>query len=272
MITASIVIYKTAPEELETILNSLFQTPVNILYLVDNSPLVASLKQYADYSSRIRYISNPANTGFGAAHNLAIAEAIKMGSRYHFVVNPDISFKDDVVTPMVEYMENNTGIGMMMPKVLYPNGQMQYLPKLLPSPFGLLLRKLKFPKGIYRNFIRKYELRNISSDKICNVPVLSGCFSLLNIEVIKEIGAYDDHFFMYFEDFDLSRRVHKKYKTIYFPQISVFHGYEGGANKNLRLFKIFVLSAIKYFGKWGWFFDKERVMINRQVLKEIGIN
>src|SRR5690606_26243677 len=96
----------------------------------------------------------------------------------------------------------------------------------------------------------------------------SGCFTLLNLEAVKEVGGYDDRFFMYFEDFDLSRRMHKKYKTIYFPDVSVYHGYEGGANKNFRLFKIFIKSMIAYFNKWGWFFDKERKEINKRTLEQ----
>ena len=84
----------------------------------------------------------------------------------------------------------------------------------------------------------------------------------------KEVGVYDDRFFMYFEDWDLSRRMHQKYKTIYYPKVSVVHGYESGANKDKRLFKIFVKSAIYYFNKWGWFFDSERNKINKKTLQQ----
>lgn len=270
-ITASIVAYKTDTEELEIILNCVIQSPIEIVYLVDNSPLDCSLKRYSNYSLKISYISNPANTGFGAAHNMAIEKALKIGSKYHFIVNPDISFKTDVISPMVAYMKEHPEIGMMMPRVLNMDGSCQYLPKLLPSPFDLLLRKLKRPIGVYRRFIEKYELRNVSLEKICNVPIISGCFSLLNMEVIKKTGGYDERFFMYFEDFDLSRRIHENYKTIYFPLATVFHGYEGGANRNWRLFKVFVTSAIKYFNKWGWFYDKNRKLMNQNTLKELGI-
>ena len=70
-----------------------------------------------------------------------------------------------------------------------------------------------------------------------------------NLKAIQEIGMYDDNYFMYFEDWDLSRRMHKKYKTIYYPLVSVYHGYESGANKSFKLFKIFIHSAITYFNK-----------------------
>ena len=88
------------------------------------------------------------------------------------------------------------------------------------------------------------------------------------MEAIQEVGMYDDKFFMYFEDWDLSRRMHKKYKTIYFPQVSVYHGYKSGANKSGKLFKIFIKSAITYFNKWGWFFDSERNKVNNAALSQ----
>jgi hypothetical protein len=59
---------------------------------------------------------------------------MKLGAKYHFIVNPDIYFEGDVVTPMVQYMADDMTIGMMMPQVLNEDGSVQNLPKL-PSPF-----------------------------------------------------------------------------------------------------------------------------------------
>lgn len=239
---------------------------VDKMFLVDNSP-TDELKILV-IDSRIEYIHNPANPGFGASHNVAIQKAMEMGVKYHFIVNPDIYFERDVITPMVEYMANDTTIGMMMPQILNEDGTVQNLPKLLPSPFSILWRKIKKPARAYQKFINEYELRNVPKDMIYNAPILSGCFTLLNLEALKKVGLYDDAYFMYFEDWDLSRRVHQHYKTIYFPLVSVYHGYESGANKSKKLFKIFVNSAITYFNKWGWFFDSERKKVNREALSQ----
>ena len=91
---------------------------------------------------------------------------------------------------------------------------------------------------------------------------------MFRVKALKEIGLYDDRFFMYFEDWDISRRMNQKYKTIYFPKVAIYHGYESGANKNLRLFKIFVESAIRYFNKWGWVMDSDRNKVNRKTLRQ----
>lgn len=266
-ITASIVLYKNDVIMLRNIINSFLKLDLNLkLYLIDNSP-TNELKILVN-SLKIEYLHNPLNPGFGASHNVAIQKAIMSDSGYHFIVNPDIYFDGNVVTPMIEYMIKDSAIGMMMPQILNVDGTVQNLPKLLPSPFSIFWRKFKKPAKSYQKFINQYELRNVPKDMIYNAPILSGCFTLLNLEAIKKIGMYDDNFFMYFEDWDLSRRMHSQYKTIYFPKVSVIHEYESGANKNRRLFKIFINSAITYFNKWGWFFDSERKKINKEALQQ----
>lgn len=267
IVTASIVLYLNDLIDLEKAIGCVLNTHQNIiLYLIDNSP-TDELK-ILSRNAQIAYLHNPNNPGFGAAHNIAISRAIEAGSMYHFIVNPDVYFDGDVVSSMVSYMKLDPKIGMMMPKILNLDGTVQNLPKLLPSPFSILLRKIKKPKRYYEKFIDRYELRFVDEFKIYNVPVLSGCFTVLNIKALLEIGMYDDKFFMYFEDWDLSRRMHQKYKTIYFPEVAIYHGYESGANKSSRLFKIFVNSAITYFNKWGWFFDSERKKINIEALSQ----
>lgn len=269
MITVSIVIYKHKFEELDSLVNSLIKIDaITTLYIIDNSPF-NNLQKKIGINSKIEYVFIGSNKGFGAAHNIAIQKAIGLGSNYHFIVNPDITLSDEVIMPMVNYMAANPKIGMMMPKILYPDGTVQYLPKLLPSPFDIVKRKLKKPSFAYNKFIRIYELRDYS-EQIANVPILSGCFTLLNLAAIKEVGAYDDRFFMYFEDFDLSRRMYAKYDTLYYPLVSVYHDYEGGAQKKLKLFIIFLISALRYFNKWGWFFDFERIRINKEELNKRG--
>ncbi|MDQ1141133.1 glycosyltransferase [Pedobacter agri] len=267
LISASIVLYNNNLNILKNTINCILLDYQNIqLFLIDNSG--SNVLCCLAVDERIVYIHNPSNPGFGAAHNLAIKKAISNGSKFHFIVNPDIHFNKDVIGPMVNFMINNIDVGMMMPQVLNEDGTIQNLPKLLPKPTDILWRKFKKPTKLYNKFINIYELRFIAKNKIYNAPVLSGCFTLLNLEAIKDVGMYDDRYFMYFEDWDLSRRMHQKYKTIYFPSVSVYHGYESGANKSAKLFKIFIKSAFAYFNKWGWFLDKERNRVNKTALNQ----
>jgi GT2 family glycosyltransferase len=259
-VTASIVLYKSDPKQIEEIISKI--RPTISLYLIDNSP--NNSLSYLGTNNHVTYIYNPTNPGFGSAHNLAISKSIKLGSKYHFILNPDVTFESEVLDYMVNQMNEDSKIGMIMPQILNLDGTIQNLPKLLPSPFSIILRKFKKPRA----FINKYELRNVPTDRVYNAPILSGCFTLLNLNAIKEVGMYDDNYFMYFEDWDLSRRIHKKYKTLYSPKISIIHGYDSGANRNFILFKIYIKSAIHYFNKWGWFFDSERKKINSATLEQ----
>jgi GT2 family glycosyltransferase len=268
IVTASIVLYNTNSVDLLKAIDSILKTTLNIkLYLIDNSP-EDNLRVFQDHDPRVLYIHNPLNPGFGASHNVAIQKAIEDRVYYHFIINPDVYFEGDVMLSMVNYLKKDATIGMMMPQILNEDGSIQNLPKLLPSPLSILWRKLKKPAAAYQKFINKYELRKVPINVIYNAPILSGCFTLLNLEAIKKVGFYDDKYFMYFEDWDLSRRMHKQYKTIYFPLVSIYHGYESGANKSSKLFKIFINSAITYFNKWGWFFDFERNKINNKALSQ----
>lgn len=266
-ITISIVLYKNDYSTIKKAIDSFLAIEIDFkLYLIDNSPTneLQSLKN----DSRIEYYHNPSNPGFGSAHNIAINDAIKNDAKYHFVVNPDIYFEGDVISEMVQFMASDKTIGMMMPKILNTDGTAQFLPKLLPTPLSILKRKLKIPKTYYNKFITRYELRDIPADMIYNAPVLSGCFTLFSTEALQKIGLYDDSFFMYFEDWDLSRRMHQKYKTMYYPKVSITHEYESGANKNKKLFIIFIKSAFKFFNKWGWILDRERNKINNSALNQ----
>ena len=74
---------------------------------------------------------------------------------------------------------------------------------------------------------------------------------------------------MYLEDIDLNRRIHCAYKTIFFPEAVVVHEYQKASYKNIKLLKAHIKSAIYYFNKYGWLFDKERKIVNAEVLKEI---
>lgn len=266
-ITISIVTYKSNKKQFTNIINSILNTKLNfITYIIDNSPDNEIEKYFID--SRIIYIFNNNNIGFGAGHNIAIKKAIQNKSKYHLVVNPDIYFDSDAIPKMLEFMNQNKDVGLLMPEILYPDGQIQYLPKLLPSPLQLVIRKTVSFIKFFKESNDLYELRNVPSKIIYETPIISGCFSLFRTDALKKVDGYDERYFMYFEDFDISKRVNIYYKTIYFPLVSVYHEYERGANKKIKLLIIFINSAIQYFNKWGWFFEKNRKTINKKTLNQ----
>lgn len=241
---------------------------INQIYLVDNS----ASRNKAFEISGTTYIYNGMNLGYGAAHNIAIKKSIEAGIKYHLVLNPDIYFDAEALNKLLNYIDQNEDIGLVMPMVKYPNGNPQYLCKLLGSPFDLFGRRFVPLERWVEVKNNRYELRFTGYDKIMQVPSLSGCFMLLRTAVLEKVGEFDERFFMYCEDLDLCRRIGKVSRTMFYPEVSIFHDYEKGSYKNSALLMYHMMSAIKYFNKWGWFFDKERRRINRETLNKLGYN
>lgn len=268
-ITSSIVTYKNSIEILKKTINSFLNTDLNIkLYIIDNSPSDRIREVCKD--KRIEYIFNKKNLGFGAGHNIAIRR-LREESKYHLVLNPDIFFESGRLEKLYEFMESNEEVGLIMPKIYYLDNSAQHLCKLLPTPLDLILRRsnLKFLKTVFKNRLDNYELRFSGYDKVIDVPHLSGCFMLVRKDVFKKVGFFDERFFMYLEDVDFSRRVHKYYRTVYYPEVVVYHHWAKDSYSNPVAFKHHLLSAIKYFNKWGWLFDRERKRINKVTLEKL---
>jgi GT2 family glycosyltransferase len=268
MLSVSIVLYKTSKKEIDRLLNCIYNSSINVIYIVDNSP-DDRLRILEKHSNKIRYIYNK-NLGYGTSHNIALHEAIDTGSDFHLILNPDIWLNPDIVPLLSSYMQNNSDIAYILPKVIYPSGECQYLCKLLPTPFDLIVRRFIPKMKFTRKFDDRYCLKSSGYDKILNPPCLSGCFMFLRISLLKEHNLFfDDRFFMYCEDFDFIRRLHRIGKTIYYPGVSIIHDHAKSSYKSKKMLFEHIKSAIKYFNKWGWFFDKERRAWNRQILNEV---
>ena len=104
---------------------------------------------------------------------------------------------------------------------------------------------------------------------IMNAPYLSGCFMFIRTKVFQEIGCFDERYFMYPEDADLTRRIHEKYKTVFFPGASIVHNHIAAHRKSLRMKKVMIENMIRYFNKWGWLLDRQRQEFNRTLLAEL---
>lgn len=268
-INASIVLYHNNKEQLNKAINSFLNTDLEVkLYLVDNS-VNDDLKKLASIDNRIEYIFNNTNLGYGKAHNIAMKKSIENDVPYHIVLNPDIYFDNDVLENLFNYMESSKDIGNIIPQVRYPDGEIQHLCKLLPTPTDLILRRFIPSKSWKEKRNKKYELRDSGYDKTINVPSLSGCFMFLRTWTLKDIGLFDENIFMYLEDTDLNRRIHSKYKTIFYPKVHILHEYAKESYVNKKLLVYHIKSAIYYFNKWGWFFDKERAEINNRCLEKL---
>jgi GT2 family glycosyltransferase len=270
MLATSIVVYDHSYHDIEKTLLSLlcYKKTTHKIYIVDNSKHDA-LKQNIILDEKYNYILSPHNLGYGTANNIAIKKSIEDEIKYHLVLNPDVYFDSGVLETLFEYMESHPEVGLVMPKVLYPDGNTQYLCKLLPTPFDMLLRRFVPFVSWKEKRNEIYELKFTGYDTEMEVPCLSGCFMFLRVSALQEVGIFDERYFLYGEDTDLSRRIHQRYKTVYLPEISITHVFRKTSYKSLKMTLIHLRSMIQYFNKWGWLFDKERTNINLRTLEKL---
>jgi GT2 family glycosyltransferase len=269
-VSCSIVCYLSRHDQVERLLAGVTTArPDLLVYLVDNSPTDAFRSLAGRFG--VRYHHQPHNPGYARAHNWALRDAIAAGSAYHFVLNPDIQIPLDGIGKLLAYMEQHPDVGLLAPRVHYPDGRLQPLCKLLPHPIELLVRRF-FPL-LHRSSGRlaRYELHASGYSRVMDVPALSGCFMLMRVETLARAGLFDERFFLYFEDVDLSRRIGRIARTVFVPHVAVVHDYARGSYRDWRLLWHHLVSAGRYFNKWGWLRDAERDRVNARTLRAAGL-
>ena len=144
MITASVVTFHTSYVDLKRLLDCVLHSSIDIFFIIDNSSN-DSLREFASLSDKIVYIHSD-NLGFGSGHNIAIRRSIELGAQYHAVINPDIYWEGDVAKLLAGFMDKQEDCGLVMPKVLYPNGRRLRSAPARQIPDGVCHLRL-FPCG-----------------------------------------------------------------------------------------------------------------------------
>lgn len=272
MIAVSIVTYRTPIEELNTCLGCLnLCRSITSVEIVDNSRSDEIRRFIETNYPDVIYTAND-NVGYGAANNISIRKSLESDSdhapRFHLVMNSDIVFMPDVIDTLVTKLDNDASIGLIMPAVVGGDGRPQSCCHPLPTPLDLILHRFA-PVSMFRNRRRRYELLPQRIGHDINVPYMHGCFMLFRLDALRETGVFDERFFMYPEDIDITRRVHRRYKTIVTPDATICHLHRAESRHNMRMLWIHAVNMLRYFAKWGVVFDRERVIFNRRLRKEL---
>jgi len=271
MLNISIVLYRPAWEQevLPLVQELLRVKNLRKIYLLDNSEkewLREQIKsQQSPFDSKkVRYMAMPSNLGYGMAHNVALRESAYYKTEFHLVMNSDIRVKAEDIDAMHDWMIANPQVGLLMPKVINPDGSQQFLAKRLPSPLDVFGRRF-LPTALMARRNRRYELRDKDLTRPINAPYLSGCFMFLRTKAAVEAGLFDERYFMYPEDIDLTRTIHRNYLTLYYPEWTIVHAHARDSYKNKHMLRIHIRNMCRYFNKWGWLFDRERRRFNRSI-------
>lgn len=200
----------------------------------------------------VRIFSKQGNIGYGAGHNLAIAQN---DSDYHLILNPDVVVAEDALYCAMQFMESNPSAGLLVPSVVDGECNRQYLCKRYPAVMDLFLRG--FAPTLLRRFFRerleRYELRDVVANQIVwDIPLASGCFMLLRGKALRKIEGFSSRYFLYFEDFDLSLRLAKVARIVFVPTVKIVHFGGNTAKKGFSHIMMFMRSAYVFFGHHGW--------------------
>lgn len=263
--SCAIVCRRQRPEQVERLLAGITTgRPGLLVYLIEQGPVDTLRALAGRFGAHYRHQRE--NPGHARTHNLALREAIAAGSAYHFILNPEIQIPLDGIGKLLAYMEQHPDVGLLAPRVHYPDGRLRPLCKLLPHPLELLVRRF-FPL-LHRSSGRlaRYELHGSGYTRVMDVPALSGCFLLMRLETVQRVGLFDERFFQYFEDVDLSRRVGRIARTVFVPHVAVVHE-DGSSYRDWPMLWHRLVSGARYFNKWGWLRDAERARVNARALR-----
>lgn len=263
MTSASIVTYHTDVMELKTCLRALAGDKVKRIYIIDNG-CDDKIRDLASGYHNVIYIPS-ANRGYGAGHNIALRKELGCNDcAYHLVLNSDTDFSPKIIADIETYMDSHPDVGCLQPHLYSVDGTRQFSCRRLPSPFDVFIRRF-VPKRFFRSSREKYLLSGLDPALAWDIPYHQGSFLFLRKEALVKTGIFDERFFMYPEDIDLTRRIHREYRTICWPGASVIHRHNAASYKSIRMLWIHVINMIRYFNKWGWFYDEERKRFNNSI-------
>lgn len=201
---------------------------------------------------QLRYSALSANLGFGAGHNQVIAG---LRSDYHLILNPDVELASNVLHIGLDELCADPSIVLLSPKVLGVTGRQEFLCKRYPSFLALSLRAVapRFVRSLFYRRLRRYEMRDVcSGDAAAEVLLASGCFMLLRTPALQRVSGFDEAYFLYFEDFDLSLRLGSCGRLVFLPAMQIIHhgGYTAG--KGWHHIRLFLRSGRRFFNQYGW--------------------
>ena len=236
---------KTIKDTLDSVFENISSLDFR-LYVVDNDSTDGTPDFIRENYPQVCLIEPKTNDGFGAGHNLVLP---MLSSEYHIIINPDIIIKDDAIQNMIAFLDSNGEIGALSPKICFPDGREQILGKRSPKLKYLVASRMRNEQSPSK-LLREYAMLDEDLSKITDIKNATGCFLVFRTQVFKKLGGFDERFFMYFEDADISLRAAQISRLIYYPDATVYHVWGRESKRNLKLMRIHICSMLKFFIKW----------------------
>ena len=248
MVSVSIVTYNSA-DVIGRLLSGLFEKTAGTdvcVFVVDNGSTDGTAALIKEQFPQVTVIEQE-NRGFGGGHNAVLPH---LSSDYHAIVNPDITFSEDVLSKLAAYLDENPDVAITCPLICNEDGSVQDVPRKNPRWRYVLAGKLQAHSRYFRKQRREYTMSDADLSAPFEVEFCTGCFMFVRTDVFRQLGGFDERFFLYCEDADLTRRARRIGKATCMPQAVAVHAWERGSYRNPKLFRIHLRSMRLYFRKW----------------------
>ena len=249
-----LVAYHPSQREVEQLQACLAELPPQVGYAVvvnDHHPgePVEQLAAGAD-----GFLANPDNPGYGRAVNRLVAHLCQLPP-YIGVLNTDLTWPGGTFEQLLGWLQQHPQVSLAVPQILDEAGSPQKLCKHNPTVLGLFSRRF-LPDWLKPTWLKRYDRWYVMADQnyqeVFEAPYLSGCCMLIRSEAFRRVGGFDERYFLYLEDADLTRSLARDGRCVHLPVAGVVHGWGRGNYRNLGLMAVNLASAWHYFRKWGW--------------------
>lgn len=265
-VSVSVVVYKPDLVVLQRSLESIKEALDYLLTHVESSVSVVVVDNSMDsrctsevrgvvngvfQNIQVALIESASNGGYGAGNNQAINQ---VGSDYHLVANPDIFVSEDSIYRAISYLEANPQTVLVTPQVTGEDGALHHLCKLNPTLFVMFLRSFapSWLRKLFSSYLNKFEMMDHDyAGVIPGVAYPTGCFMFCRTKALQDIGGFDEHYFLHFEDADIGRRIVARGRIDYVPTVKIVHRWARGSHTNWFIRWVTIKSAFIYFSKWG---------------------
>ena len=210
------------------------------------------LKQFGE----IQYLLNGQNQGLGAANNKGIRAA---QGKYIVIMNPDTLAEPGVFFKLYDYLEKNPEAGAAGPKQLNPDGSPQASCFRWPKLLTPLYRRTPLGRTKWgRTDLDRFLYKDYNKDSVREVDWLLGSFLFCRAQALRQVGMFDERFFLYFEDTDLCKRFRQSgWQVVYYPAAVITHNHLRQSAKT-TWYKFFtsiaawhhLASWLRYLIKW----------------------
>ena len=192
----------------------------------------------------IKFITCAENIGFARANNVAAQQA---QGRYFFFLNPDTLIHSGMLSRMVSFMDRYPHAALLGPRLVYSDGSIQSSVRRFPTFFSALHEYTVLGKIPLFTFAKKrFRYTDFQYNQLAEVDQLMGAALLIRSEVFYELNGFDEHFFMFYEEVDLCRRVKMRgLKVYYYPDAYVTH--IGGVSRRQMSSLVYIASLRSLF-------------------------